>query len=79
MLSGVGNAVSLFQGDGKTNPEIQSISLGKVPMFKACFSADGDELLATSVHSKVLYADDMRAGKLVPVHQVRGLKERIVK
>lgn len=31
------------------------------------------------MHSKFFYVDDMRAGKIVPVHQVRGLKERIVK
>ena len=37
------------------------------------------QVLGTSVHIKVLYVDDIRAGKLVPVHQVRGLKERIVK
>lgn len=79
MVSGVDNAISLFQVDGKTNPKIQSIYLEKFPIFKACFSANGEELLATSVHSKVLYVYDMLAGKLVPVHQVRGLKEKIVK
>ncbi|CAO2644836.1 U3 small nucleolar RNA-associated protein 18 homolog [Lemmus lemmus] len=79
MVSGVDNAISLFQVDGKTNPKIQSIYLEKFPIFKACFSANGEELLATSVYSKVLYVYDMLAGKLVPVHQVRGLKEKIVK
>ena len=79
ILSGVDNAISLFQGDGRANPKIQNIYLGKFPIFKACFSANGEELLATSVHSKVLYVYDMLAGNLVPVHQVRGLKERIVK
>ncbi|XP_052615232.1 U3 small nucleolar RNA-associated protein 18 homolog isoform X1 [Peromyscus californicus insignis] len=79
MVSGVDNAISLFQVDGKTNPKIQSIYLEKFPIFKACFSANGEELLATSMHSKVLYVYDMLAGKLIPVHQVRGLKEKIVK
>lgn len=79
MVSGVDNAISLFQVDGKTNPKIQSIYLEKFPIFKACFSANGEELLATSVQSRVLYVYDMLAGKLVPVHQVRGLKEKIVK
>ncbi|KAK7805976.1 hypothetical protein U0070_011731 [Myodes glareolus] len=54
MLSGVDNAILLCQGDGKTNPKIQSIYLGKFPIFKACFSANGEDLLATSVHSKAL-------------------------
>lgn len=44
----------------------------KFPIFKACFSATGEEVLATSTHSKVLYVYDMLAGKLIPVHQVRG-------
>lgn len=44
----------------------------RFPIFKACFSANGEEVLATSNHSKVLYVYDMLAGKLIPVHQVRG-------
>uniref|UniRef100_A0A8D1P265 U3 small nucleolar RNA-associated protein 18 homolog n=1 Tax=Sus scrofa TaxID=9823 RepID=A0A8D1P265_PIG len=65
--------------DGKTNPKIQSIYLEKFPIFKARFSANGEEVLATSTHSRVLYVYDMLAGKLIPVHQVRGLKEKIVR
>ncbi|MEJ1272207.1 UTP18 small subunit processome component [Cricetulus griseus] len=74
MVSGIDNAISLFQVDGKTNPKIQSIYLEKFPIFKACFSANGEELLATSIRSKVLYVYDMLAGKLTPVHQVRVLR-----
>lgn len=79
MVAGLDNAVSLFQVDGKTNPKIQSIYLEKFPIFKACFSANGEEVLATSTHSRVIYVYDMLAGKLIPVHQVRGLKEKIIK
>ncbi|MBZ3886913.1 U3 small nucleolar RNA-associated protein 18-like protein [Sciurus carolinensis] len=79
MVAGLDNAVSLFQVDGRTNPKIQSIYLDKFPIFKACFSANGEEVLATSIRSKVLYVYDMIAGKLIPVHQVRGLKEKIVR
>uniref|UniRef100_A0A8C7AWP8 UTP18 small subunit processome component n=1 Tax=Neovison vison TaxID=452646 RepID=A0A8C7AWP8_NEOVI len=79
MVAARDNAVSLFQVDGKTNPKIQSIYLEKFPIFKACFSATGEEVLAASIHSKVLYVYDMLAGKLIPVHQVRGLKEKIVR
>ncbi|XP_077632979.1 U3 small nucleolar RNA-associated protein 18 homolog [Crocuta crocuta] len=79
MVASLDNAVSLFQVDGKTNPKIQSIYLEKFPIYKACFSANGEEVLATSIHSKVLYVYDMLAGKLIPVHQVRGLKEKIVR
>ncbi|EHB16509.1 U3 small nucleolar RNA-associated protein 18-like protein [Heterocephalus glaber] len=79
MVAGLDNAFSLFQVDGKTNPKIQSIYLERFPIFKACFSVNGEQVLATSTHSKVLYVYDMLAGKLIPVHQVRGLKERIVR
>ncbi|XP_053426448.1 U3 small nucleolar RNA-associated protein 18 homolog [Nycticebus coucang] len=79
MVAGLDNAVSLFQVDGKTNPKIQSIYLERFPIFKACFSANGEEILATSTHSKVLYVYDMLVGKLIPVHQVRGLKEKMVR
>lgn len=79
MVAGLDNSVSLFQVDGKTNPKIQSIYLEKFPIFKARFSASGEEVLATSTHSKILYVYDMMAGKLIPVHQVRGLKEKIVR
>ncbi|XP_006889521.1 PREDICTED: U3 small nucleolar RNA-associated protein 18 homolog [Elephantulus edwardii] len=79
MVAGLDNSVSLFQVDGKTNPKIQSIYLEKFPVYKACFSANGEEVLATSTHSKVLYVYDMLAGKLIPVHQVRGLKEKLVR
>lgn len=66
------NVLYFLQVDGKTNPKIQSIYLEKFPIFKACFSANGEEVLATSTHSKVLYVYDMLVGKLIPVHQVRG-------
>ncbi|XP_003414660.1 U3 small nucleolar RNA-associated protein 18 homolog [Loxodonta africana] len=79
MVAGLDNAVSLFQVDGKTNPKIQSIYLEKFPVFKARFSGNGEEVLATSTHSKVLYVYDMLVGKLIPVHQVRGLQEKIVR
>ncbi|XP_036195279.1 U3 small nucleolar RNA-associated protein 18 homolog isoform X3 [Myotis myotis] len=72
MVAALDNSVSLFQVDGKTNPKIQSIYLEKFPIFKAHFSANGEEVLATSTHSKVLYVYDMLAGKLIPVHQVRA-------
>ncbi|KAF3816771.1 hypothetical protein GH733_014119, partial [Mirounga leonina] len=87
LLQRTGNFIStstslpkgILKVDGKTNPKIQSIYLEKFPIFKACFSATGEEVLATSIHSKVLYVYDMLAGKLIPVHQVRGLKEKIVR
>ncbi|XP_043857324.1 U3 small nucleolar RNA-associated protein 18 homolog [Dromiciops gliroides] len=79
MVAGLDNAVSLFQVDGETNPKIQSIYLEQFPVYRARFSANGEEVLATSNLSKILYVYDMMGGNVIPVHQVRGLKEKYVR
>lgn len=58
--------------DGKTNPKIQSIHLENFPVYKACFSADGEQVIATSFHNKRFYIYDMMAGKVIPVNHIRG-------
>ncbi|KAM8999094.1 U3 small nucleolar RNA-associated protein 18 homolog [Sarcophilus harrisii] len=79
MVAGLDNAISLFQVDGETNPKIQSIYLEQFPVYRARFSANGEEVLATSNLSKILYVYDMMGGNIIPVHQVRGLKEKFVR
>uniref|UniRef100_F6PLP2 U3 small nucleolar RNA-associated protein 18 homolog n=1 Tax=Monodelphis domestica TaxID=13616 RepID=F6PLP2_MONDO len=79
MVAGLDNAISLFQVDGETNPKIQSIYLEQFPVYRARFSASGEEVLATSNLSKILYVYDMMGGNVIPVHQVRGLKEKFVR
>lgn len=79
MTAGTDQSVSLFQVDGKTNPKIQSIHLERFPVHKARFSADGEQVIATSVHNKMFYVYDMMGGKIIPVYSVRGLEEKIVK
>ncbi|XP_074079803.1 U3 small nucleolar RNA-associated protein 18 homolog isoform X2 [Macrotis lagotis] len=79
MVAGLDNAVSLFQVDGETNPKIQSIYLEQFPVHRARFSANGEEVLATSNLSKILYVYDMMSGNVIPIHQVRGLKEKFVR
>lgn len=79
MTGGVDQSISLFQVDGKTNPKIQSIHLEKFPVYKARFSADGEQVIATSMHNKMFYVYDMMGGKIIPVYGVRGLEEKRVK
>ncbi|XP_043940869.1 U3 small nucleolar RNA-associated protein 18 homolog [Protopterus annectens] len=79
MTAGIDQSISLFQVDGKTNPKIQSIHLERFPVHKARFSADGEQVIATSIHNKMFYVYDMMGGKIIPVYSVRGLEERIVK
>lgn len=58
--------------DGKTNPKIQSIHLENFPVHKACFSADGERVIATSTRNKMFYVYDMMGGNIIPVNQIRG-------
>ncbi|XP_078240370.1 U3 small nucleolar RNA-associated protein 18 homolog isoform X2 [Pogona vitticeps] len=79
MTAGIDRTLSLFQVDGITNPKIQSIYLEDFPIYKACFSSDGEQLIATSVHNKLFYIYDMMGGKIIPVNHIRGLEEKIVR
>ncbi|XP_060108979.1 U3 small nucleolar RNA-associated protein 18 homolog [Heteronotia binoei] len=79
MTAGVDQSVSLFQVDGKTNPKIQSIYLEGFPVYKARFSADGEQVIATSIREKLFYIYDMMGGKIIPVNHIRGLEEKFVR
>ncbi|KAJ6660391.1 hypothetical protein lerEdw1_017814 [Lerista edwardsae] len=79
MTAGLDQSVSLFQVDGNTNPKIQSIHLEDFPVYKASFSADGEQVIASSVRNKLFYIYDMMGGKIIPVKHIRGLEERFVR
>ncbi|KAG7317436.1 hypothetical protein KOW79_019734 [Hemibagrus wyckioides] len=79
LTAGLDHTISLFQVDGKTNPKIQSIHLENFPVNKACFSADGEQVVATGMRNKLFYIYDMMEGKIIPVPRVRGLNEQRVK
>ncbi|KAM5134997.1 U3 small nucleolar RNA-associated protein 18 homolog [Mantella aurantiaca] len=76
MTAGFDRSVSLFQVDGKLNPKIQSIHLEKFPVFKARFSTDGEQVIATGLRQKMFYVYDMMGGSIVPVPRIRGLEEK---
>uniref|UniRef100_A0AAR2LF02 U3 small nucleolar RNA-associated protein 18 homolog n=1 Tax=Pygocentrus nattereri TaxID=42514 RepID=A0AAR2LF02_PYGNA len=79
MTAGLDCTISLFQVDGKTNPKIQSIHLERFPVNKACFTANGEQVVATGMKNKLFYIYDMIEGKVIPVPRVRGLNEQRVK
>lgn len=58
--------------DGNTNPKIQSIHLEDFPVYKASFSADGEQVIASSLRNKLFYIYDMMGGKIIPVKRIRG-------
>ncbi|XP_063817325.1 U3 small nucleolar RNA-associated protein 18 homolog [Pseudophryne corroboree] len=79
MTAGLDRSVSLFQVDGKLNPKIQSIHLEKFPVFRAQFSADGEQVIATGLRHKFFYVYDMMGGSIITIPRIRGLEEKYIK
>ncbi|XP_056406589.1 U3 small nucleolar RNA-associated protein 18 homolog [Hyla sarda] len=79
MTAGLDHSISLFQVDGKLNPKIQSIYLEKFPVYKARFSADGEQVIATGVRHRIFYVYDMMSGSIIPVPRIRSLEENVIK
>jgi len=59
--------------DGIRNPRIQSIYLESFPIYKACFSVDGEQVIATGTHHKMFFVYDMMSGSIIPIQRVRGM------
>ncbi|KAF1578467.1 UNVERIFIED_CONTAM: hypothetical protein FQV15_0004170, partial [Eudyptes pachyrhynchus] len=87
MTAGHDRSVSLFQVknfnlryvDGIRNPRIQSIYLESFPIYKACFSVDGEQVIATGTHHKMFFVYDMMSGSIIPIQKVRGVDERFLR
>ncbi|XP_065708690.1 U3 small nucleolar RNA-associated protein 18 homolog [Patagioenas fasciata] len=79
MTAGHDRSVSLFQVDGIRNPKIQSIYLESFPIYKACFSVDGEQVIATGTHHKMFFVYDMMSGNVIPIEKIRGVEERFLK
>ncbi|XP_010074236.1 PREDICTED: U3 small nucleolar RNA-associated protein 18 homolog, partial [Pterocles gutturalis] len=79
MTAGHDRSVSLFQVDGIRNPRIQSIYLESFPIYKACFSVDGEQVIATGTHHKMFFVYDMMSGSIIPIQRVRGVEERFLR
>ncbi|KAM6049758.1 U3 small nucleolar RNA-associated protein 18 homolog [Theristicus caerulescens] len=79
MTAGQDRSVSLFQVDGIRNPKIQSIYLESFPVYKACFSVDGEQVIATGTHHKMFFVYDMMGGSIIPIEKVRGVEERFLR
>ncbi|KAM9222159.1 U3 small nucleolar RNA-associated protein 18 homolog [Leptosomus discolor] len=79
MTAGHDRSVSLFQVDGIRNPRIQSIYLESFPIYKARFSVDGEQVIATGTHHKMFFVYDMMSGSIIPIQKVRGVEERFLR
>ncbi|XP_041265108.1 U3 small nucleolar RNA-associated protein 18 homolog [Onychostruthus taczanowskii] len=79
MTAGHDRSVSLFQVDGIRNPKIQSIYLDSFPIYKARFSVDGEQVIATGTHHSMFFVYDMMAGNIIPIPKVRGVEEKFLR
>ncbi|KAM6050489.1 U3 small nucleolar RNA-associated protein 18 homolog [Chlamydotis macqueenii] len=79
MTAGHDRSLSLFQVDGVKNPRIQSIYLESFPIYKACFSVDGEQVIATGTHHRMFFVYDMMSGSIIPIQKVRGVEERFLR
>ncbi|XP_064251275.1 U3 small nucleolar RNA-associated protein 18 homolog [Passer domesticus] len=79
MTAGHDRSVSLFQVDGIRNPKIQSIYLESFPIYKAHFSVDGEQVIATGTHHSMFFVYDMMAGSIIPIPKVRGVEEKFLR
>ncbi|NXX46249.1 UTP18 protein, partial [Tricholaema leucomelas] len=79
MTAGHDRSVSLFQVDGIRNPKIQSIYLESFPIYKARFSVDGEQVIATGTHHRMFFVYDMISGSIIPIQKVRGVDERFLR
>ncbi|XP_054249749.1 U3 small nucleolar RNA-associated protein 18 homolog [Indicator indicator] len=79
MTAGHDRSVSLFQVDGIRNPKIQSIYLESFPVYKACFSVDGEQVIASGTHHRMFFVYDMMSGSIIPIQKVRGVDERFLR
>uniref|UniRef100_A0A8C3P2K9 U3 small nucleolar RNA-associated protein 18 homolog n=1 Tax=Cyanoderma ruficeps TaxID=181631 RepID=A0A8C3P2K9_9PASS len=79
MTAGHDRSVSLFQVDGIRNPKIQSIYLENFPIYKARFSVDGEQVIATGTHHSMFFVYDMIAGNIIPIPKVRGVEEKFLR
>ncbi|NXL16947.1 UTP18 protein, partial [Setophaga kirtlandii] len=80
MTAGRDRSVSLFQVKNfSLNPKIQSIYLESFPIYKAHFSVDGEQVIATGTHHSMFFVYDMMAGSIIPIPKVRGVEEKFLR
>ncbi|NXQ48015.1 UTP18 protein, partial [Catharus fuscescens] len=80
MTAGHDRSVSLFQVKSfSLNPKIQSIYLESFPIYKARFSVDGEQVIATGTHHSMFFVYDMIAGTIIPIPKVRGVEEKFLR
>lgn len=72
LVAGYHKTLDLFQVDGQTNPKLQSIHIQGFPISTAHFTQDGREVVMATRRKK-FFVYDMVAGKVTPIHGIRGI------
>jgi len=75
MTAGMDKTIRLFQVDGLRNPKIQGIHLPDLPIHKAAFTPDGNEIVCTG-RRKFFYVYDIQKGDVSKVPFVKGRDEK---
>lgn len=73
MTAGYDKALRLFQIDGKANEQIQTVTIERMPIHTARFSADGTSIIASG-RRKFFYIYDVEGGKIDQVPWIQGFE-----
>ncbi|CAG8822715.1 11595_t:CDS:2, partial [Racocetra persica] len=75
MTAGLDKTIRLFQIDGKINPKIQSVVLKDLPIYRAAFNANGNEIIVTG-RKKYFYIFNIEAGNINKSNGIYGFRDK---
>ncbi|CAB4016662.1 U3 small nucleolar RNA-associated 18 homolog [Paramuricea clavata] len=75
LVAGLNNTLSIFQVDGKTNANLQTIYLKGFPIHTAHFIENGEQVILAS-QRRHFYCYDMVAGSVTRIPEIRGKEEK---
>lgn len=75
MTAGMDKTIRLFQVDGIRNPKIQGIHIPDLPIHRAAFTPDGNEIIATG-RRKFFYVYDIKGGSVDKIPGIQGREEK---
>ena len=75
VVAGLNNTLSIFQVDGKTNANLQTVYLKGFPIHTAHFIENGEQVILAS-RRRHFYCYDMLAGNVTRIPEIRGKEEK---
>ncbi|KAJ3157588.1 U3 snoRNP protein [Geranomyces michiganensis] len=74
LTGGFDKTLRLFQVDGKVNPKLQSVYIKDLPIVKASFTPDGNEIVISG-RRNFFYTYDVEKGVVNRISRIRGHDE----